>query len=596
MNFTIAGFRFSWFYRITAVVALALAGCSAAPVKPAKLAPGDYRYVEDYLRWYIPKQLKKYDVPGLSIALVEGQTLRFAQGFGYADRERRIPATADTVYQVGSISKVITAAAVMQLVAQGKMNLDRPIQQYLPDFSMRSRWNGSVPITMRAILSHHAGLPTYYLKGFFSSQPLEELLALLKTEYLVHPPATVFQYSNLSSDLAGLSIERVTGTPFSSYVQAALLQPLNMENSSFTLNERIADKLARGYVKGRPASLVPVRDVPAGSLLSNALDLSRFMQFIFAGGKAGGRQVLPQNDVAAMFAPQYADAPLDFGQHYGLGWMLSGITIPGGGLAAWHNGGTKTFLSQMLLLPEQKLGVVVLTNADSAKDLIYDVSETALKLALEARGGMAPAPPPAPRLAPPSIKTAALRRYAGDYSLMGTLAKVSFDGELLQLHVLDHTLTLVPTSETAFRAEIRLLKFISIPIPFPPIEFTRVDNRDFLLIRDRVVIAAEKIPPYEIPATWRERIGDYRITNPDSEYLVNLDRCRLLIEDGRLLLDIKISGLDDRQVKVVLMPLSGDEAYVFGLGRNVGDTTRADHRQGRVRLWYSGYLFERQAG
>src|SRR5712692_5111668 len=142
MNFLTTIHRFPRFYRIPAAVAmLALSSCSTAPSKPAAPLPGDYRYVQNYLNWYIPKQLEKYGVPGLSIALVDDQKLVWAQGFGFADREQQILATAETVYQVGSISKVITATAVMQLVAQGKINLDYPIQRYVPDFSIKSSWN-----------------------------------------------------------------------------------------------------------------------------------------------------------------------------------------------------------------------------------------------------------------------------------------------------------------------------------------------------------------------------------------------------------------------------------------------------------------------
>lgn len=578
-----------------AIPLLALAACATPPSPPAHLAPGDYRYVEEYLSWHIPRQMKKHNVPGVSIALVDDQRVIWARGFGHADRERRIPATADTVYQAGSISKVLTAAAVMQLAEHGVMDLDEPIQRYLPEFSMRSRWGEAPPsLSLRALLSHHAGLPTFYLKGFFSRQPLGEFVKALRDEHLAYPPDRVFNYSNLGPNLAGAAIERLTGKGFAAHMHEALLEPLGMANSAFELTPAIAARLARGYVKSAPSDPITIRDVPAGGLFSSVNDLARFMRLVLAGGELDGRRILKPESVAEMLTPQYPDRPLDLGQRFGLGWMLSGITVHGGGTVAWHNGGTKSFLGQMLLLPEKRLGVVVLANSDSAASLVYDTAELALQLALEARDGITPPPPSAPAAAAVRLPAEVLERYSGDYSLMGVLAHVKRRGERLALHVFGHTLDLVPVGHDEFRAEYRLLGLIPVSIRFPPVQFARVEGRDLMLLKDRgVLVTAEKIPAYPIPAAWARRAGEYRLVNPDPEYLVDLKHARLTIEDGKLLMDMRISGLEDRNIKVVLMPLSDDAVYVFGLGRNVGDVAVTERHGARELMRFSGYYFER---
>ena len=572
---------------------LVITSCSQVPVRPAQPTRGDYDYVARYLEWHIPQQMKKFDVPGVSIALVDGDRIVWSRGFGYADREKRIPASAQTVYQAGSISKVITATAVMQQVEQGLIDLDGPIQKYLPEFSIQSRWGNHPQLTPRALLSHHSGLPTYYLKGFFSDKSLDSLMKELKPEHLAYPPGRVFNYSNLGPDLMGLAMERISGRPFVEHMQGALLDRIGMLHSSFTMTPAIQPLMARGYVDNDASDPVTVRDVPAGSLLSSVDDLARYMQFVFAGGNVEGQHVLGVNYLTAMFEPQYPDSPLNFDQRFGLGWMLSGLRIHGGGTTAWHNGSTKAFMSQIALLPEKRLGVVVLANSDTAGALVYDTAELALKLALEARDGVQQ-PEPASGNKAVAVANETLRRYTGDYSLMGTLASITLDDDRLQLHVLDHTLELVPESESEFRAEIRLFGLVQFAIPFPKLKFTHADGRDFVLLQDRVLIAAEKIPSYQISETWRRRTGDYYITNPDQNYLVKLDHCRMLVEDGKLLLDIQISGLEDRRVKVVVVPLSEDEIYVFGLGRNVGDVARMESDGENTRMWYSGYLFERR--
>jgi len=267
------------------------------------------------------------------------------------------------------------------------------------------------------------------------------------------------------------------------------------------------------------------------------------------------------------------------------------LPIEGGGRQAWHNGGTKAFLSQMALLPEKKLGVVVVANADCAGNLVYETAEEVLKLALEIRDGIVQSPKPlAPEI---TLPRESLAGYVGDYSLMGSLARISLGKKRLRLHVLNYVLDLVPVSPTHFRVEYNLLGLKSVPIPFPPVEFAEVDGRRFAILRDRVLVPAEKIPAYPIPEAWHRYVGHYRMVYPDAEFLVNLEHCRLEIEAGKLLMDIRISGIEKREVKVVMVPLNEHEVYSFGLGRNVGDVSYAFSENGRLYTRYSGYLFER---
>jgi hypothetical protein len=372
-----------------------------------------------------------------------------------------------------------------------------------------------------------------------------------------------------------------------------LFRPLAMNHTAFVLDDHIAAKLAHGYIKGLPAEPTPVRDVPAAALLSNALDMSRFMRFMLTGASSQSPAPLSDNLRRAMFTPQYTDSPFHFSQEFGLGWFLGGLPIDGGGRVVWHNGSTRAYVNQMVMLPEKQLGVVVLSNSDSAKTLVYEVAEEVLRRTLQVRDGVVPVPPPAPR---PQVAVAPeiLQKYVGDYSLMGALARVSLDGERLKFHVLDHELDLVPLSATEFRVEKSILGLFSIVIPFPHLKFVSADGREFALLHDRTLSVAEKVPAYELTPVWRARVGDYRIINPDAEYLVNLEHCRMLVEGDRLLLDLQISGIEDRRVKIVVMPYTDNESYVFGLGRNVGDTTVAYRVNGRQRIRYSGFIFERQ--
>ena len=117
-----------------------LAGCAAMPPKPETMARNDYTYTREYISWLVRKEMKKNDVTGLSVALVDDQRVVWAEGFGFADLANQRPATPETIYRVGSISKLFTATAAMQLVEQGKLDIDQPLQRYLQEFSARSRF------------------------------------------------------------------------------------------------------------------------------------------------------------------------------------------------------------------------------------------------------------------------------------------------------------------------------------------------------------------------------------------------------------------------------------------------------------------------
>jgi CubicO group peptidase (beta-lactamase class C family) len=148
-------------------------GCttSKAPKVPQNIEKGDYTHVKEYMRWYIKEQMEKHDIVGLSIALVDDQTIVWQEGFGYEDKKNKIKATPKTRYWAGSITKLFTAMGTMKLVEEGKVDIDKPFKTYLPEFSIKSRFGSTDDITPRTIMTHHSGLPGDWLDGMFSLNP-----------------------------------------------------------------------------------------------------------------------------------------------------------------------------------------------------------------------------------------------------------------------------------------------------------------------------------------------------------------------------------------------------------------------------------------
>lgn len=188
---------------------LLISGCAGTPLRPTNIARNDYEPAKQYLSAAIKQDMAKHDVKGLSIALVDDQKVVWAEGFGYADVANQVPATADTMYRIGSISKVLTATEIMRLVEQGKVELDRPVTDYVPEFSIHNRFADSKPITLRALLAHHSGLPSDVLKGMWVDHPvpLAEYVTALRDESLASPPQSLYKYSNIGFSLLGRVIE-----------------------------------------------------------------------------------------------------------------------------------------------------------------------------------------------------------------------------------------------------------------------------------------------------------------------------------------------------------------------------------------------------
>lgn len=576
----------------------ALAGCTSAPPRPTSVARGDYESVRTYATQLIQHGMEKASVPGLSIALVDDQRIVWAEGFGYADKERDIPATADTLYRVGSISKLFTATAAMQLAEQGRLDIDRPLTDTLPDFAIRSRFPATAPITPRELMTHHAGLPRDRAKGFMTAhpQPFESLTADIRDEYLAYPPGLVFSYSNLGVSLLGTAIERVSGQPFAEHLRQTVLAPLGMTNSAFAPGLSPSPLMASGYQGQEAAAEPPLRDVPAGGLNASVADLARFISMVFADG----RPVLQPGTLAEMLRPQNADVPLDLDFRIGLGWMLSPFgasAIENAGPVAIHNGATAYFRSQLYLLPEHKLGVVVLANSSTAGELAGQVARETLFLALEAKAGIRQPARARPQPVAGPLPAATVDNAVGAYATVAGFARLHGDANDLRADAVGHSFKLVPRSDGLLGLDYRLLGFIPIDLgSLGEVGFSRrqVAGRDLLVARSGKLemLAGQRLAPPADLGPWRERLGEYRIANlGDDQALV--ERIRVMEEDGFLLVEMTMAGPTRQTVRLPLMPLSDSEAILLNGLADGGETVRRVVLDGEEGFAYSGYLLKR---
>jgi CubicO group peptidase (beta-lactamase class C family)/D-alanyl-D-alanine dipeptidase len=384
----------------------------------------DYSGVAAALQQVIASEMDSKGIPAMSIALVDDQEIVWAQGFGVA-RADSTPATAETVYRAGSVSKILTDLAVMRLVEAGKVALDTPITRYLPEFTPPNP--SGTPLTLRLLMSHYAGLVREPAVGNYfdtSGASLAATVASLNGTPLIYAPGTRYKYSNAGLAVVGAVIERVTGEPFAGHVQRAVLDPLGAAHSAFTRTPDVAARLADAQMwtlDGR-RSRAPAFEFGMSSsigLYATVTDLARLWTALFAaatrdsGAPGGGGGVavsglLRPESIGLMWTPQFAAPTARAGM--GLGFFLSQLD---GRRRVSHDGAVYGFGTQLAALPDDRLGVVVTSTLDGSSGAGDRVATYALRLMLAAREGRALPGYPATQPLAPGTAARVAGRYVG---------------------------------------------------------------------------------------------------------------------------------------------------------------------------------------
>jgi len=311
---------------------------------------------ETFLDALIPSQLRNRNIAGAVVSVVKDGQVLFQKGYGYADVEEKKPVLPDqTLFRPGSISKLFTATAVMQLVEQGKLDLDRDINDYL-DFAIPKTY--PEPITLRQLLTHTGGFEEILKNLFVAHQSdIKPLRAYLVNEMpaRIFAPGKIPSYSNYGFTLAGYIVERVSGEKFERYVESHILKPLGMNHSTFDqpLPAELAPQMSKGYLSAskKPRDFEFVQVVPAGALTTTAADMTRFMLAFLQDGAVDGVSILKPETVRQMETRQFEFHP----KLPGLGITFMEYLIDPVRIIA-HGGDTVYFHSDMILVPDAHLG------------------------------------------------------------------------------------------------------------------------------------------------------------------------------------------------------------------------------------------------
>jgi len=372
----------------------------------------------------IQRHMQAGHVPGLALAAVRDGEIVYARGFGVASIETGQPVTPDTLFRVGSITKSMTATAVMRLVEAGKLDLDRPVREYVPRLTF-SDPDAAERITLRRLLSHSAGLPTDYAPyGRRDPEALEAYIRERMAGYpFIAPPGKLYAYSNPGVRLAGLVAQIAGGRYYTQLMQELVFDPLDMRRTTFDPTVAMTYPLAQshelagdGTVRVQHRFADNAGTYPSGMAISTSLDLLNFAQMLMNGGRWGQRRILSPKSAAEMQAVQTDRYTATDG---GYGFGLAVDTYKGLRRVS-HNGSISSFGSRLAMIPEEGVAVVILLNRAQG---FWTVMEQIVDDVVDRLLGLPAGPEPEPAAVEPDRATWPLcaGTYLGDWTGLATV-------------------------------------------------------------------------------------------------------------------------------------------------------------------------------
>lgn len=356
----------------------------------------------------IQSELKDENIPGAAVAIVSGDKIVFAKGFGVANVETNQPVTPETLFQTGSITKTFTAAAILGLAEEGKLKLDAPIGNYAKGLSPKLS-----ALTLHHLLSHTSGIidePDEF--GEHDESRMAVYLRSWTDDYSLLEQGEAFSYSNSGFALAGFTAQEAANKKYTDLMTERVFAPLGMTRTTFQPMIAMTYPLAVGHL-GRPNETPRVvrplpndaRLYPAGTMYSSANELAQFITAFLNNGKLAGKQILSPAVIAQMSTERAKQLSAADGTGYGYGLFMN---MRRGVRALWHDGSMTGYTGSMLMVPEQKLGIIILSNGNGAQ--LDKTQEKALELMLK----LAPKPAPAVDEAM-AMNEAEMKKYAGVY-------------------------------------------------------------------------------------------------------------------------------------------------------------------------------------
>lgn len=560
----------------------------SGPIKPAVIPLGDYSYTIEYVDYQINKLMKEHDLPSVVVALIDDQEVVYKQAYGFSNIEEQTPATLDAIYKLGSITKVFTGIEIMRMYEEGLIDLDAPITDYLPDFSINSRFSSSEPITIRSILAHRSGLPRNdtLLQWYWEARPdvFTALTDSLSDAYQAFPVGYRYKYSNIGYNVLGRIIEVVRGIeppvensvggwPY--YMRDEILLPIGMNDTGFGSDSLLYGRdstlnVAMGYYnedgKNKPYNQFDIINLASGNMQSTMSDMITFAKYLLRIDEEDESKVIGKDTLWSMFEEQYT-GPRD-PKTNGLTWITDKKEL--GELIVFHDGTNHGFISMIALMPEKNLGFIVFTNSDSFEDVQNQLTFDTLKLMLETKHGIIV--PEKEKAKEIDIDKNTLENYVGKYVINGEIIEIILSGNQLKAVYQGQKITMIPISQSKFRLSHWLANVENIELEF---FVDSPDDEDIMIVTMGDYFICPRYPGIEeVPTLWSDLVGEYDI----------YPRIPSAYSDTELLgtIEIKVEGdvLMTADSKI-LKPISNTEIIIVG-GIFDGETMVYDEETGNI--------------
>ena len=543
--------------------------------------------------------LKRNKVTGTSIAIVDKGEIVYATGYGFSDLENKKKANANTIYGIGSITKAFTALSIMQLQEQKKLSVTNSIKDYLTDLKIENPFNDGNQIYINDILSHTSGLPSDIANGFFVDNPptISWVIKELNKQRLISPRRYISAYSNVGYGLLGEVISRVSGLSYGDYLRQNIFTPLNMTSSSIGYQ---LSNTSKTYDGNKETVEPTVRDVAAGFISSNVIDMSNFISMLIGDGSFKSNQIISSNSIVDMESDQLTNVSLTQPFAYGYALMIDSIKIKNHKKKdstivsiIGHGGDTHAFHADLAYIPEQKVGAVVLTNSVNGRSM--SEASKLLKIYLERSKDIEV---DLDYITPISYKGVKPKddEIFGKYNLGQLIFDVKDINKIKFKQGPVKAILYKKTNSNNYSLKVWVFGFIPIKIKDQEFKFTKVNDEIYAKRLDtktkyEFYLGKKNKVNLPYPESWKSMYGKYELTGKIYETtnrLYDFSDLKLTASEksGFLKVDLKSKSMFSGTLHFDM--ISDKSAVLGGIGRGNGDVLRILENG---NLYYSGFEF-----
>ncbi len=546
--------------------------------------------------------IEKNKVVGTSIALVKDGKIIYAQGYGFQDREKKIKADENTVYRIGSCSKSFTALSLLQLQEKGAVDLSAPIQNYLPQIKIHSRFSENNPIIISSLLAHTSGLTSDIMNGFFCDNPpsMDWLIEQLNKCTMSAPANYQHSYSNVGYGVLGKLISSLSEQEYAQYLQENIFKPLQMNSSFVDDLATTSPNMSMGYIDKKVVNETQIRDQAAGLIASSVTDMSKYLNMFLANGQGPDGEFISATSLKEMQHNATADLTLPTSSEWGYGLYSQNLTFGSEKdtiivKMIGHGGDTWAFHADFQFIPELNIGAVVLTNTDNGTAV--SSAKRLLGIYLREMEGKKQIVVPK-KIVVPQDQVCLPNEVIGDYYFSGIHMAVK-NTKKIKMSQGPHKIIFKAINDSLkYNGKIRLFNAIPVKIKHQEYKFVKLGEDVYLKVimsktgnEEYTAIKSKSLPINEI---WKSKLGKHEplgaVYSCDGCPYLNFEGLSFELSDKQGKLVVTLKSKDKSANGDMTFEIVSDELSVTpGIGRNSGETLRILENG---NLFYSGFEFK----